>query len=78
MFFSSFGLQVIGHHGVWWDILVRYISWRDGRKTGESFPSEALTFHWLNLPGLMGGLWGGRLGGWEVGGQVGEIMHHDP
>ena len=31
-------------------------------KVGGSFPSVALTFHWLHLSGLMVGFFGGRSG----------------
>ena len=66
--FFSFDLQAIGHFGVWWDTLAWYIIWM-GESQGGVSPSEALTFHWLHLSGLMVGYFGGRSGGWVIGGR---------
>ena len=74
--FFSFGLQAIGHFGVWWDTLVRYIlgmgeSQGGVLQRGPNIPLVAPL--WSN-----GGAFGGRLDGWAVGGKVGETICHVP
>ena len=57
--FFSFGLQAIGHFGVWWDTLVRCISLWDGRKSGGRFPQQGPHIPLAAPVWSNGGAWGG-------------------